>query len=538
VAVEYRMLGPLEALVDGRPVRLGGPRQRAVLALLLARAGETMPADRLVDELWGEEPPETAGNTLQGFVSDLRKVLGPDSIVTRGRGYAARLEPDALDLDRFERLAAEGNDALAAGRPVEAAGAFGMALGIWRGPALADLAGEKAVHSVCVRLDELRLAVLEKRIDADLACGRHADVVGELQELVAKHPLRERLRGQLMLALYRCGRQVEALEAYREARRVLVEELGIEPGRPLQELERAILRQDASLDSDDAVPGAVLPGRAATVVAVALDRSRLDALLSIAEPLARRPGRQLIVARLLADGSGLAAETAALAERRSVLAERGVAARIVAYTSETPGDEATLLATENDADLVLVDAPAGLLGGGVPSTPLLSLLEGTPCDVGILLGTQALTETGGPVATPFGGGEHEWAAIELAAWIASALGVPLRLLGTEADPTQGRRDASRLLARASLLVQEVVGIVTEPVLVPPGPDGVVSAARDSLLLVVGLSERWRHEGLGAARLAVVRDAGVPVLLVRRGLRPGGIAPGGSITRFTWSLAEG
>jgi hypothetical protein len=138
------------------------------------------------------------------------------------------------------------------------------------------------------------------------------------------------------------------------------------------------------------------------------------------------------------------------------------------------------------------------------------------------------------VATPFGGGEHDWAAIELAAWIASALGSTLRLVGTEADPAGGRRDASRLLARASLMIQEVVGIVIEPQLVPAGPDGVLGGVGDASLVVLGLSERWRTEGLGAARLAVVREAGVPALLVRRGARSGGIAPPGSVTRFTWT----
>jgi len=168
VAVEYRILGPLEAIVDGQPVRLGGPRPRAVLAILLAHAVETLPASRLIDELWGEQPPETAANTLQGFVSELHKALGQGAIVTRGSGYAVALDPGSVDLERFERLAAEGSDALTAGRAADAAQTLGAALALWRGPALADLDEEQAARPIATRLDELRLTVLEKRIDADL----------------------------------------------------------------------------------------------------------------------------------------------------------------------------------------------------------------------------------------------------------------------------------------------------------------------------------------------------------------------------------
>ena len=155
-----------------------------------------------------------------------------------------------------------------------------------------------------------------------------------------------------------------------------------------------------------------------------------------------------------------------------------------------------------------------------------------PCDVGLLTaGTGAAL---GPVVTPFGGAEHDWSAIELAAWLASALGTTLRLLGTEADPALGRRDASKLLARASLLVQQIVGIVTEPRLIEPGDAGVVEAAKDARVLVVGLSDRWRTEGVGPTRLAIATDVDAPVLFVRRGLRPGGLAPPHTLTRFTWT----
>ena len=193
------------------------------------------------------------------------------------------------------------------------------------------------------------------------------------------------------------------------------------------------------------------------------------------------------------------------------------------------------LASEHDVDLVLVAASPALLEDGSPDPDLDHILERTPCDVAVLAGTGVAAE--GPIVAPFAGVEHDWSAIEVAAWLAGALGTTLRLLGTEADPALGRRDASRLLARASLLVQQVVGIVTEPVLVPAGEKGVLEAARDARVLVVGLSDRWRTEGIGRARLAVAAGVDVPTLFVRRGLRPSGVAPSETLTRFTWTLAS-
>ena len=538
MAVEYRILGPLEALADGQSARLGGPRPRAVLAILLAHAGETLPASRLIDELWGEHPPETAANTLQGFVSDLRKALGQGAIVTRGSGYAVALEPGSLDLQRFERLTAEGSDAQAAGRPDEAARQLATALALWRGPALADLSGEQAVRPVATRLDELRLAVLEKRIEADLGCARHAEVVAELQTLVGEHPLRERLRGQLMLALYRCGRQADALEAYRDARSALVEELGIEPGRSLQELERAILRQDPSLDLDEATRATSwaqqTPERA--VLVVCLDEARLQALLDVAEPLARRPIHELIMARLVEDQADLTSVTARLHESRTAVAARGVATRAAAFTSTQPGEDIVRLASEQDVVLMLLDAPPGLLDQGVANADLAAVLAGAPCDVALLVGRDGAAE--GPVLVPFGGAEHDWVAVELGAWLAKARGVPLRLVGAAAVPETGKRDASRLLFHASLAVQGAVGVAAEPLLTPPGSEAILAASADAGLLVVGLSRRWHSEGLGAARLTLAREAKPPTLLVRRGLRPGGLAPRGKLTRYTWSIAAG
>src|SRR5215208_5580275 len=246
--MEFRILGPLEVWDGGCEVSLGGPKPRALLAVLLLHPNEVVPADRLIDELWGEEPPERAAGALRVNVSRLRKALPQDVLTTRSPGYVLRVEPDQLDLHRFERLVDAGRSLLARGLATEASERLHDALSLWRGPALADFAYESFVQAVIARLEEIRLAAVELRIDADLVLGRHAELVGELEALVAEHPLRERLRMYLMTALYRSGRQAEALDAYQEARRALVDGLGIEPSTALQELERAILRQDAALD--------------------------------------------------------------------------------------------------------------------------------------------------------------------------------------------------------------------------------------------------------------------------------------------------
>jgi DNA-binding SARP family transcriptional activator len=256
VTVKFRVLGPLEAHHDDEPLGLGGAKQRALLAILLLHANEVVSSDRLIDELWGAKTPKTAAKSLQVLISQLRKVLEPGRargesgrlLVTRSPGYLLHIEPEQLDLEHFQRLASEGREALAAGDPQRAARTLQDALGLWRGPPLADLAYADFAQREISRLEELRLAALEDRIQADLQSGRHAEVIGELERLVAEEPLREGPRALLMLALYRSGRQAEALKAYRDARRALTDELGIEPSRELRELEQAILTQDASLD--------------------------------------------------------------------------------------------------------------------------------------------------------------------------------------------------------------------------------------------------------------------------------------------------
>jgi YVTN family beta-propeller protein len=246
---KFRILGPLEVQDNGRLAPLGGTRQRAVLAILLLHRGEVVSVDRLVDELWGEQPPDTATKTVQVYVSRLRKELGRGFLLTRGRGYMLDVEADRVDASRFERLTDEGRSALDEGDASTASDLLRQALGLWRGPPLADLAYEPFAQSEIARLEELRLVALEYRIEADLAVGRHAGLIPELETLVREHPARERLRAQLILALYRSGRQADALASYRDARRALIEELGLEPGRELRELERAVLAQDPAIDA-------------------------------------------------------------------------------------------------------------------------------------------------------------------------------------------------------------------------------------------------------------------------------------------------
>jgi DNA-binding SARP family transcriptional activator/DNA-binding beta-propeller fold protein YncE len=242
--LEFRVLGPLEVEEDGQLLKLGGAKQRALLALLLLHANEAVSRDRLIDELWSASPPETASAAVQVYVSQLRKVLGRDAIVTQPPGYLVRVQDGTLDLERFETSVEHARGAA----PSEAAELLRQALGLWRGSPLADLDGSFA-RAERARLDEQRLSAMEQRIDADLDLGRHAQLVPELEALVREHPLREHLRGQLMLALYRCGRQAEALDVYRAGRRLLDDELGLEPGEELRRLERAILEQDESLSA-------------------------------------------------------------------------------------------------------------------------------------------------------------------------------------------------------------------------------------------------------------------------------------------------
>jgi DNA-binding SARP family transcriptional activator len=241
------VLGPVEAVDRDGALALGGPKQLTLLGVLLVERGVAVSSDRLIDVLWGERPPASAVKLIQGYVSGLRKALGDGVLLTQGRGYLLQIPPGQLDVDRFDSLAAEGRRALDDGDPCTAAARLGEALALWRGAPLADFAYESFAQPEIARLEESRLATLENRIDAELALGASARLVGELEALVREHPLRERLVGQFMLTLYRSGRQAHALQAYRDARRRLHDELGLEPGRELAQLERAILEHDLAL---------------------------------------------------------------------------------------------------------------------------------------------------------------------------------------------------------------------------------------------------------------------------------------------------
>src|SRR5262245_16238833 len=287
--MEYRVLGPLEVDDGEGPLALGGAQQRTVLLLLLLSANRVVSRDRLIDELWGDDPPSTAVKTVQGYVSRLRRLLPADALQTRPPGYVLAIEPDILDSSRFERLVAEARKA----PPERASPLLRAALELWRGPALADFA-EPFARVEGRRLDALRLTTLEERIEAELALGRHRELAGELEALVAEHPHRERLRGQLMLALYRSGRQADAVDAYRDARAAL-DEVGIEPGADLKQLERQILLQDPALDRprerllavarDEPVPlpGPLVPSSPFPFVGRATELSTLRTLLDCAE---------------------------------------------------------------------------------------------------------------------------------------------------------------------------------------------------------------------------------------------------------------
>jgi DNA-binding SARP family transcriptional activator len=454
---------------------------------MLLDPGRVVAAEALVDSLW-ERPPPSAPKILQAHVSALRKALGAEVIETRAPGYALR--GATSDLARFEELA-EGarreRDPAARGQALRAA------LALWRGEPLAEFRREPFAAAAAARLSELRLEALAQRVDAELELGAHEALVGELSTLVAAEPLRERLRAQLMLALYRSGRQADALQVYRDGRAQLVEQLGIEPGPELQGLERAILHHDTAV----AAPVAREVARRGSVVCLGL------APLALLAPL----GREVLVVELAADAAGLRD-----AYRR--LARLGPGVRTAGFTTAEPVDDIVRLATEQAAELLVVESAPD------------ALLAAAPCDVALTNAIETLKD--GAVIVPFGGAPGEWPALELGAWVARAHGRPLRLLGVEAGG--GRRDASRALAGASLALQRFAGITAETALVVPGPAGVLGAGG---AVVVASLPRGELDATRRALLA----ADVPVLLVHGGLKPSGLAPDRTMTRFSWSLGS-
>lgn len=436
-----------------------------------------------------------------------------DVIVTRAPGYLVQVGHDELDLYRFERLVATARGA----DPETAAATLRQALGLWRGPTLADLAHASFAQTPILRLEELRLAALELRIDAELTLGRHAEILPELTDLAREHRLGEGLRAQLMVALYRCGRQAEALAASQEARRTLDEELGLEPGRALRDAQQAILRQEPALE--------VAPAhRERRSVLVAARESAIEPLLALAEPLATRSGSDVVLVAV-APAELLSEASERLAGHRERLRARGVDARVAAFTSLDPGSDVPRIVSEHDVSLALVDDE-------LPSVE--AVLTRAPCDVALVSAPAGdlVLDASRPVLVPFGGSDHDWAAVELGTWLAQAHTAPLALVGTT---DAGGRDASRLLATAALIVQRVAGIDTTTAVVEPNEDALVRVAGHAGLVVFGVSGAWPKAGLGSMRQAVVRGSAASTLLVRKGVRPGGLAPAESQTRFTWTL---
>src|SRR6266540_1425772 len=303
--MDFRILGPLEVCDNERVLPLGGAKQRALLAILILHANEVVSVERLLDDIWGERQPASGAKALHVYVSQLRKVIGDDRLLTRAPGYMLRLDPDELDVKRFQQLREQADTA----DPEEAGVLLREATSLWRGAPLADVAYESFAQSEIARLEELRTSAIEKRIDADLALGGHAELVGELEALVRDHPLRERLRGQLMLALYRSGRQAEALRVYQDARRALVEELGIEPGKFLRELHQTILRQDPVLE----IPAAAEPPR---TVFVGREEELSELLIGLDEAFAGHGRLFLLVGEAGIGKSRLADEVIAYARAR------------------------------------------------------------------------------------------------------------------------------------------------------------------------------------------------------------------------------
>jgi DNA-binding SARP family transcriptional activator len=504
---DFRLLGPLEAVEGGEPLPLPAGKPRALLARLLLDAGHVVAVETLVDGLWGERAPASANKLLQVYVSQLRKALGRDAIETRRPGYLVRVEEGRYDLARFEALTEAARETA---DPARRADMLGEALSLSRGPALAEFRAEPFARAAARRVAELRLAAVEQRIDAELELGQHERVIGELEGLVEQEPLRERPRRQLMLALYRSGREAEALARYREGRRLLVDELGIEPTPALQKLERAILRRDPAL----AEPR---PQRAPARGSVVCVGAHLHALLA---PLCAHE-RELLVVELAASPVELRELSARLERLREELVAGGVDARAACFTSDAPGDDLLRLAAEQDAVLVV----SGPLAPDAQET----LLAAAPCDVALAPRVDLEFSGDGPVLVPFGGAREEWAALELGAWVARAHGLQLRLLGTEAS--DGRRDASRMLAGASLALQRFAGTAAEPVIVPAGVEGILAERASLVVASLPAGE------LDPTRRALVERSAVPVLLVRAGLRPGGLAPDETLTRFSWSLRE-
>jgi DNA-binding SARP family transcriptional activator/class 3 adenylate cyclase/tetratricopeptide (TPR) repeat protein len=461
VVLEFGILGPFETRVGGGDaLALGGLRQRALLAILVLHANEVVSTDRLIDLLWGEHPPATAAHTVQVFVSRLRSALGAagDRLLTRPPGYTLEVAVDELDAERFERSYADARAALAADDASRAAALLHESETLWRGPPLAEFTYEPFAQATIARLEELRLSAREELIDADLMLGRHAKVVSELEALVREQPLRERPRGQLMLALYRCGRQADALDAFRQARRMLVDELAVEPSNALRELEQAILRQEASLQAPSQPSPAVhVPPDDPQVAAsdqgsdtiVRKTATVLAARLTAAAPADPEVERELIaLARQEAERivrhhggafvSGLGGELVGIFgvpliqeddALRALRAADELRARIAALSADGPGE--LVIGVGVDSGEVVVEAPDEVFGE--PLNGAIGLARGAP-NQEVVLSRATRRLASDAIWTEPAGDEAGWRLLGL---VADAPAIPRRLR----SPMVGRDDA-------------------------------------------------------------------------------------------------
>ena len=529
--VRYSILGPLAVEGPDGPIRLGGPRQRSFLAVLLLRANQVVSIDRLAEQLYGEAAPVTAVTQVHRQVSELRRLLGTDAIETTPPGYRLRLAPGQLDLERFERLTEEAAARLPHGDAARAAALLRDALGLWRGEPLADLTFEPFAAPAIARLQELRLAATEARIDADLALGRSTDLIGELDALVAEHPLRERLHSQRILALYRAGRQREALDAYRELRRALVDAFGIEPTPPLRELERSILRHDPSLDVVAAV--AAPPVRVRSILVVADDAAALDALLEIPSRLPRRRLR----------GSWSSCSSSPTRTRcpqpppRSRCGAAGCRRRPALSRSRRPTGQRTCCGwrRRTRSTSCCSARPTRWTASRCRRCSSICCRARRPTSRSSPRRERDRRAVESPCRSP--AATTTGRRSRRRRWLAQATGEELRLVGARTADGTGRRDASLLLADASLAIQRLVGVDAAPRLVEPGVDRLIEALDGSALVAIGLPPRWQAEGLGGVRRELVGRLSAPLLLVHRGLRPGGLAPAAAATRFSWSAGS-
>ena len=377
--MDFRILGPLEVRDGSRPLALGGEKQRALLAILLLDRNKVVSSDRLIDELWGESPPPGARRTLRAYVSKLRRAMGANGassavavdserkpgdgvLLTKAHGYVLQVAPGELDLERFRELADRGRDALATGRREEAATLLRDALSLWRGPPLAEFAYERFAQNAIAQIEELRLGAAEERVEAELALGHARAVVGELRDLVVRHPLRERLHGELMLALYRSGRQAEALEVFQGFRRTLSEELGLEPGPGLQQLELAILTRDPALDlpTPPKAPDAIGAGRPGAPAERARRRHRRQAFLGAGALLLAL----VLVAVVVESSGGRAPPMVIPGDAVGAISPSGGAIRTVVPLGTSPsavatGDGAVWVASPNEDTVSRIDPAAG-----------------------------------------------------------------------------------------------------------------------------------------------------------------------------------